>query len=346
MIDDPVKNRAEAESTTFRDSVWDWFNDDIYTRLEPDASIILIQTRWHEDDLAGWLLKEMEEEGGEQWEVVNLPALAEAVPLRIVECEVRNETGDVPAEIQMERARNKNIKRNPHSAIRDPLGRREGQALCPQRFDEIELERIRKKLGPYSFSALYQQRPIPLEGSLFKLEWFKNIVDKAPEGLRWKRGYDLAVSIKTSADHTASFRCAKDGQGNLYIADGFRKRIEFPEQLRYITQRMLAEPNTEHGIELALHGQAFVQLLRRELKLSHIPFRGVRAVGDKFTRALTWANLAEEGKVFLVCGGWIHDFIEEACRFTGRGDVHDDQIDAVSLAVGMIAGSGSAFHTF
>ena len=64
VIDDPVRNRADAESETYRERVWDWFNDDIYTRLEPDAAIILIQTRWHEDDLAGRLLKEVEDGGG------------------------------------------------------------------------------------------------------------------------------------------------------------------------------------------------------------------------------------------------------------------------------------------
>ena len=77
IIDDPVKSRAEAESKTIRDKVSDWFNDDIYTRLEPDAPVILIQTRWHEDDLAGRLLKEAAEENGEKWEIVSLPAIAE-----------------------------------------------------------------------------------------------------------------------------------------------------------------------------------------------------------------------------------------------------------------------------
>ena len=77
VIDDPVKSRAEAESQKMREKVWHWFNDDIYTRLEPNGSIVLIQTRWHEDDLAGRLLREPVPEGGEKWEVVNLPALAE-----------------------------------------------------------------------------------------------------------------------------------------------------------------------------------------------------------------------------------------------------------------------------
>ncbi len=77
IVDDPVKSRAEADSETYRERVWNWFNDDLYTRLDPNGAIILIQTRWHEDDLAGRLLKEMAEDGGEHWDVVNLPALAE-----------------------------------------------------------------------------------------------------------------------------------------------------------------------------------------------------------------------------------------------------------------------------
>lgn len=74
VIDDPVKNRQEANSQTYRDRVWDWYTDDLYTRLEPGGAIILIMTRWHEDDLAGRLLADTE---GDRWTVVNLPALAE-----------------------------------------------------------------------------------------------------------------------------------------------------------------------------------------------------------------------------------------------------------------------------
>jgi hypothetical protein len=73
VIDDPVKNRAQAESETFRNRVWDWYKDDLYTRLEPDGSIVLIQTRWHEDDLAGRLLRD----NLDDWTVINLPALSE-----------------------------------------------------------------------------------------------------------------------------------------------------------------------------------------------------------------------------------------------------------------------------
>jgi len=295
MIDDPIKNRKEAESETYRDNVSEWFSDDLYTRLEPGGAIVLTQTRWHDDDLAGRLIKAIEEEDGEAWEILSLPAVAEEV---------------------------------------DPMGRAIGEALCPDRYDAEALKRIRAKLGAYSFAALYQQNPVPSEGALFKWEWFKDrVIKRAPEGLRWARGYDLAVSTRTTADYTASFRCAYDRDGNLYIADGFRKRIEYPAQRRYVVTRMTEEKNTRHGIEKALHGMAFVQDLRSIPAVRHVPFKAVPVEADKYTRALAWANLAEERKVYLVEGAWISAFLEEACRFTGKGDTHDDQVDAVSIAV-------------
>jgi predicted phage terminase large subunit-like protein len=217
----------------------------------------------------------------------------------------------------------------------DPLNRLPGEALCPERFSREDLLRIKRQLGSYSFSALYQQHPTPPEGGLFKRKWFSRIVDRPPEGLKWVRAYDLAISTSTSADYTASFRCALDKQtGELYIADGFRRRIEFPEQRKFIVDRILNEPDTEHGIELALHGQAFIHDLRREHRLFGRAFRGIKVTHDKFTRALSWANLAEEGKVILVRGPWIDDFLDELTTFPNSA--HDDQLDAVSLAVQML----------
>jgi predicted phage terminase large subunit-like protein len=75
IIDDPVKSREEAESETYREKVWEWYTNDLYTRREPGAAMILIMTRWHDDDLAGRILAS---EDGPNWHVVNLPALAEA----------------------------------------------------------------------------------------------------------------------------------------------------------------------------------------------------------------------------------------------------------------------------
>jgi predicted phage terminase large subunit-like protein len=304
IIDDPVKSRAEAESPTYRERLWDWYRNDLYTRLEPNAAVILIQTRWHQDDLAGRLLQEMQT-GGDHWEVVDLPALSE------------------PAAVAA------------GSDKSDPLGRPVGAALCPDRFDETKLADIQRQLGSYNFAALYQQHPTPAEGGIFKRAWFTKFVDRAPDGLRWKRGYDLAVSTKTTACFTASFRVARDAAtGNLYIADGFRERIEYPDQKRYIIDRLLSERDTEHGIEKAIHGEALIQDLRQETRVFGKHMRGIDVTNDKVTRALTWAPLAEEGKVILVRGPWNRAFLDEIANFPAGA--HDDQIDAVSLAFSML----------
>ena len=294
LIDDPVKNRKEAESKTYRDAVMEWFNDDLYTRLEPDAAIILTMTRWHDDDLAGRLRKEMENEG-EQWEIIELPAIAEE---------------------------------------NDLMGRAPGEALCPSRYNLDALGRIRKKLGEYSFAALYQQRPTPRDGALFKRAWFEDkIIDNAPPGLRWVRGYDLAVETKTANDESASFRVAFDKAGNLYIADGWAGKVEAPVQKRYMLERMRLERDTEHAISKTLHGSAFIQEFRRLPQVRAAAFRGVNERGDKFTRALAWATRFEEGRGFLVRGAWTDEFINECCAFTGTGKDRDNRVDAVSIAV-------------
>ena len=330
VIDDPVKNRSEAESKAYRENTWDWFNDDIYTRLEPGAAIILIQTRWHEDDLAGRLLNDMKN-GGEPWQVVSLPAIAQwsgdtPVPTN---AERSNGVDSLPRLFALRAHGDKSV-----TAPSDPLGREPGEALCPDRYDIAALRRIEKKLGSYSFAALYQQNPVPLDGGIFKRSWFMRVVDKAPDGLKWFRGYDLAVSTATTADYTASVRCAVDKQGNIYIAEAFRSRIEFPEQRRYVVERMTEEIHTVHGVESALHGQALVQDLLRETKLLRCVLRSIRTDKDKVTRALVWAARAEAGKVILVRGPWIEEFLDEVCSFPNGS--HDDQVDAMSLAFRMM----------
>lgn len=332
VIDDPVKNRSEAESKAYRENTWDWFNDDIYTRLEPNAAIILIQTRWHEDDLAGRLLSESKN-GGERWEVVSLPAIAERSEETPVLTDAKGSKQLVADQVGF--ALRAHEDKSVLAPSGDPLGREPGEALCPDRYDIRALRRIEKKLGSYSFAALYQQNPVPLDGGIFKRAWFARIVDKAPADLKWFRGYDLAVSTRTTADHTASVRCGMDAQGNIYVADGFRARIEYPEQRRYVIERMSEEKDTSHGVESALHGQALVQDIIREAKLSRVVLRSIKTDTDKVTRALLWAAKAEAGKVTLVRGPWIEDFIEEICTFPNGA--HDDQIDAMSLAFRMMA---------
>jgi predicted phage terminase large subunit-like protein len=339
VIDDPVKSREQANSERNREKIWDWFNDDLYTRLEPDGAIILIQTRWHEDDLAGRLLKEMAN-GGTKWEVVCLPALAEGTftaetQRRGEEEEMQDgktiESGEINASDLLSQRLSVSAVKN-HL---DPIKREPGAALWPERFTREHFLELKERLGSWSFSALYQQRPTPAEGGIFKCEWFKkSIVAYAPKGLRWARGYDLAISTRSTADYTASFRCAFDKDNNLYIADGFRRRIEVPEQRRFISQRIKQELDTTHGVEQAVHGLGVIQDLQRDRTLNGRHFTKVKVDGDKISRASTWSPIAEAGRIRLVRGPWIEDFIDEACSFPNA--THDDQIDAVSIAVSML----------
>jgi len=370
VIDDPVKSREQAESRRFRDKVWNWFNDDLYTRLEPDGAVILIQTRWHEDDLAGRLLED-ENHGGRKWDVIDLPAIAEEEKMSPAETQGRK--GEEGERQRVEggvmsggdtASANVNIgpsavldprSSDPEGHVLDirtsqmelrgsPAPRLPGTALWPERYGVAALAEIERRIGASSFAALYQQRPSPAEGGLFKRAWFTEVVRAAPPGLKWARGYDLAVSTRTTADYTASFRCAFDGEGNLYIADGFRMRIEAPEQRQYIIGRILAETDTEHGIESAVHALAMIQDLRRNHRLRGRRFRKVKVDGDKVARASAWSPLGAEGRIRLVRGPWNDAFVAEAAAFPNGS--HDDQIDAVSVAVQMLRAPLAKLITF
>lgn len=161
VIDDPFKDRREAESETVRDNVWNWYTSTFYTRLMPGAAVVLMMTRWHEDDLAGRLLKAMQQ-GGDQWTIVNLPAVAEG---------------------------------------NDDLGRQEGEALWPDWYSEDGLKRIKTAIGTYDWEALYQQRPVSQRGNIFKREWwqyYKEIPDLEVVLQSW----DTAFKDKDESDYS------------------------------------------------------------------------------------------------------------------------------------------------
>ena len=166
-------------------------------------------------------------------------------------------------------------------------------------------------------------------GAVFRREWF-HVVEEAPLGLQWVRYWDLAASTKQTADYTASVAVAMAADGTVYLRDMIRGRWEWPDQERIMTQTMLAEPRTRHGVEKALHGIAAVQALLRRRELAGIELRGINVEGDKLSRSLALAARAEQGKVVLVRGAWIPAFIDELTAFTGDGTTHDDQVDTAS----------------
>jgi predicted phage terminase large subunit-like protein len=190
---------------------------------------------------------------------------------------------------------------------------------------------------------------IALKGNVFKAEWFLNRVYNPPEDLRWYRYWDLAASLKTRADFTASPAAAFDkGSGVLYLRDMVHVKKEWPDVEKLIVDITLSDDIFETGIEKKAHGLAAVQTLLRKPELLDRRFIGVD-IGpgeDKLARALTWSGRAEQGKVVLVerimphkdIGYWIPGFIAEATSFDGKGKLHDDRVDGVSGVVKMVAG--------
>jgi hypothetical protein len=153
IIDDPVKNSAEAASPTVQATHRVWYPSTFYTREEPnpdtgdpDGAIVVIQTRWNEGDLAGWLLEREadDDQSPERWHILNLPAIAEDAPQSF-----------------------------PATCTVEPDWRAPGEPLCPERRPLEKLRRIEKRTLPRFWSALYQQRPMPAEGGDFKREWFR-----------------------------------------------------------------------------------------------------------------------------------------------------------------------------
>ncbi|WP_259463039.1 terminase large subunit domain-containing protein, partial [Listeria monocytogenes] len=150
IVDDPVKNRADADSKTMRDKVYSEWQDTFYSRLSASGSVIIIMTRWHEDDLAGRLLKEM----SLPWEEIKIPAIAEE---------------------------------------NDLLGRKIGEALAPEiGKDEKWAAQTKEVTGSRGWTALYQQRPSPADGNIFKRHWIKYYVPDA----EFKKKYGLGDEVK------------------------------------------------------------------------------------------------------------------------------------------------------
>ena len=297
VIDDPVKSREEAESETYREKVWDWFTDDLFTRREPGAAIVVIMTRWHQDDLVGRLLKSGD---SSKWRVINLPALAEA---------------------------------------NDPLGREVGEALWPDRFPVGILQEIKQVLGEYSFSALYQQQPVPAEGGIFKRAWF-HIVDTLPEIVHCVRYWDTAMSAKETADYTVGIKLGQGADGHYYIIDVVRFQKEWGDVVPAIAETMLKDGTSViQGIEEVAFMSRAITELNQDPRLHGFAIFGYAVDRDKVTRALPFAARLSAGNVSILNTYWTGDYLDEMCSFPNGA--HDDQVDSSSGAWAMIGSSGA-----
>lgn len=284
IVDDPHKNSEEAHSRLMRDKVWEWWQATAYTRLEPGAAAIVIQTRWHKDDLCGRLLREMAD-GGEQWRILKLPAIGN-----------------------------------------------DGAALWPARYPIETLQQMRRTMGTYYFSALYQQEPIPDGGEFFQRDWFHQIVDALPAGCRRAvRYWDTANSV--DGDYTVG-ALVTECDGIHYISDVKRFRKTWKERNQVIMQT--AELDGQKWRDLQLWAEAqrgdsggqVYDLMTREF--ARFALRMDRPTQSKELRARPFQAACEAGNVRLLRGKWNSEWIDEMVSFP-HGE-HDDQVDATSGA--------------
>jgi len=319
VVDDPIKNAEEAASEVIRAKLQDWWNSTWYTREEPwsdtdpSGAIIIVQTRWHEDDLAGWLLeqerKAEDDEDCERWHIVNLPAIAE-----------EPDPNQFPANCTVE-----------------PDWRRPGEALCPERRPLEKLLKIAKRIGQYFFDALFQQRPTAKEGDFFKVSKLE-IVDAAPADLLMCRGWDLA-STEGAGAFTSGVLIGEDGKGIWYVLDVARGQWSSDD-----VETQLLSTARRDGIGVRIHipqdpGQAGKkQSISLARMLSGFNVKTEPASGSKEARAFAFSAQVNIGNVKLLNGGWNKAFIEELRQFP-RGK-YKDQVDSAADAFNDLALSG------
>jgi predicted phage terminase large subunit-like protein len=292
FIDDPTRGREQADSPTMRDKTWAAYQDDLLTRLIPGGSVALVSTRWHEDDLAGRILpKNYEGESGliecrdgKLWEVLCLPACCE-----------RDD---------------------------DPLGRKPGEYLWPEWFDQGHWAIFRAQSR--AWASLFQQRPRPDEGGIFQAAWFKRYGTAPVEGIvvqSWdtanKQKQDNAPSVCTTWLITRSA---------YYLLHVYRQRLEYPALKRAVISQALRYNPSAILIEDKASGQSLIQDLRDEQTL---PIIAIEPDGDKLTRARRCSGVVEAGLVHVPSeAAWLPEFEGEVFAFPLS--TFADQIDSLT----------------
>lgn len=317
IIDDPIKDRAEAESQTYRDGLWDWYTSVFYTRREKAASILLTVTRWHEDDLAARLISKMKDDpAADQWVILTLPAInVDGVA-----------TARLPAPTEDDPGRTQLIYIDP---------RQPGEALWADKYDLADIQATQATLTEYEFNALYQQTPTSRDGGIYKAERI-DIIDIMPRNIiKVVRFWDLALSEKASADYTVGFKLGLTAEGRLVILDIVRQQIEYENLDSLIADTAIRDTKSVLvGIETAFLQTRIVKKLAKRLELLEYTIMGVPVETDKFTRALPFAAKVGNRQVDMMRAGWNTPLKAELKSFP-RGK-NDDQSDAGAGALALL----------
>ena len=308
LIDDPIKERKEADSKVYRDNIYNWYTSTFYTRRDKsDSAIILTLTRWHEDDLAGRLLKlAAANPKADQWDVISLPALA-----------------------------------TPESIKTEYDIRQLGEPLWPNKYSLDDMETTRVNAGPRDWASLYQQSPRTEGGNIIKREWLKFYEhDELPR--KWDniiQSWDFTFKDSKKADFVVGTVWGLKGS-KKYLLDRKRKQMGFTESCEAIQALSKKWPEAfTKLVEDKANGPAIIDALKDKVH-GIVPFNP-GSFGSKEARAHACAGQFEAGNVLLPKDVfWIDDFIEEWLSFPNG--THDDQVDSTTQALIHLNTSGVA----
>jgi phage terminase large subunit-like protein len=320
VIDDPVKNREEADSEVMQAKIRSEYDDSLKSRLKPGGFVLLIQTRWNEADLAGQLLPE-------DWDGESGPILCRDGLVWEVLC--------IPAEAEEN----------------DPLGRKPGEMLWPEWFGRDPDFWTSARRNARTWSALYQQRPAPAEGTFFRREWFRRYRPADVEGVAF-RNYLTSDHAPTDGEDSDPSGCRVWGltaQGDLYLRDGFKHRATMDKTVDRIVGNVKTRelrhpvPPADEGLIRRYKPHAWLPeddnnwktaepFIKRQMReesvmtiLAPMPPHGQ----DKAAKASGFQALASMGRVWIPAGPEGDEIIEEYIRFPAGK--HDEDVDMAGI---------------
>ena len=333
IIDDPIKNRQEAESVTTRNNAWNYYISALVTRLQPEADgsppiQIMILTRWHPDDPGG-RIQATEDWQENRWLHINFPAKLEK------EAGIMRSVSELPKDDPRYIKQGEISKVAPSKRHYTPT---KVEALWPDRFPLETLDRM-ERLNPREFAALYQQSPYIEGGNIIKSSWWKFYDPEVINPTNFQAmiiSADTAFKKTETADYSVFLVGGLATDGDIYIIDRVKGRYDFPE----LKQKAI-QLNTKYRgkglrglyIEDKASGQSLIQELKNETGVAVIPYK---VSADKVTRVHAITPLIEGGRVWLPqAAKWVDDFMDATVSFPSA--THDDDVDALSILLDAIS---------
>lgn len=276
LIDDPVKDAEQANSKAQRDALWDWYRFVFRTRLMPGGAVVLVLTRWHEDDLAGRLLKQAKADPqADQWTVLRLPAIAEED---------------------------------------DPLGRPVGEALWNDQYSAEALASTKATVGSYVWAALYQQRPSPEAGNILQRGWWKYWREMPSRFDEIIQSWDCSFKDLDTSDYVVGQVWGRKG-ADKYLLDQVRGQLSFTATTAAIRTLTGKWPRARAKlVEDKANGTAVIDHLKSKVPglIAVNPEGGKVARAQAVSPDIEAGNVYLPDPDIAP---WVHDLIEECTAF-------------------------------